>query len=70
MFRSISFSVTGSQATENLVFHDEGHEAQLFNYRRISGKEVRYVLNFGRKGGLEWKRIVVSDLHERVKEEH
>src|SRR5262245_54965874 len=46
------------------------HEAQLFNYLRIARKEVGYLLNFGRRGGLEWKRFVVSDLHERKKEEH
>jgi GxxExxY protein len=38
------------------------HEAQLFNYLRIAQKEVGYLLNYGRKGGLEWKRFVESDL--------
>lgn len=46
------------------------HEAQLFNYLRIAQKKVGYLLNFGRKGGLEWKRFVVSDLHGGTKQEH
>ncbi|MBL8892524.1 MAG: GxxExxY protein [Planctomycetaceae bacterium] len=44
------------------------HEAQLFNYMRISRVEVGYLLNFGRKGGLQWKRYVLSDLHPRSNE--
>jgi GxxExxY protein len=47
-----------------------GREAQLFNYLRIAQKEVGYLLNYGRKGGLEWKRYVVSDLHGTTKQEH
>ena len=39
------------------------HEAQLFNYLRISRRPVGYLINFGHKGDLEWKRFVVSDLH-------
>jgi GxxExxY protein len=39
------------------------HEAQLFNYMRIARKEVGYLINFGKKGHLEWKRFVISDLH-------
>ena len=39
------------------------HEAQLFNYMRIARKRVGYLLNFGRKGELEWKRFILSDLH-------
>jgi GxxExxY protein len=39
------------------------HEAQLFNYMRIARKRVGYLINFGRKGELEWKRFVVDDLH-------
>jgi GxxExxY protein len=46
------------------------HEAQLFNYMRISRQPVGYLLNFGHKGGLEWKRFVLSDLHKEQKEEH
>lgn len=40
------------------------HEAQLFNYMRIARKQVGYLINFGQKGELEWKRFVLSDLHE------
>lgn len=41
------------------------HEAQLFNYMRIARKQVGYLINFGKKGELEWMRIIVNDLHER-----
>jgi GxxExxY protein len=44
------------------------HEAQLFNYMRIARKKVGYLINFGKKGELEWKRFVVDDLHVRTKE--
>lgn len=40
------------------------HEAQLFNCLRIARQPVGYLLNFGRKGKLEWKRFIVSDLHQ------
>ncbi len=36
------------------------HEAQLFNYLRISKKYVGYLINFGSTNELEWKRFVVS----------
>lgn len=39
------------------------HEAQLFNYMRIARKQVGYLINFGRRGELEWKRFVIDDLH-------
>jgi GxxExxY protein len=39
------------------------HEGQLINYMRIARKQVGYLINFGKKGELEWKRFVVSDLH-------
>lgn len=39
------------------------HEAQLFNYMRIARQSVGYLLNFGRKSELEWKRFILSDLH-------
>ncbi|TWU28157.1 GxxExxY protein [Bythopirellula polymerisocia] len=39
------------------------HEAQLFNYMRIARQKVGYLINFGRKGDLEWKRFILSDLH-------
>ena len=40
------------------------HEAQLFNYMRIARQPVGYLLNFGMRGELEWKRFVLSDLHQ------
>ena len=39
------------------------HEAQLFNYMRIARKRVGYLINFGKKGKLDWKRFVIDDLH-------
>jgi len=39
------------------------HDAQLFNYMRIARQPVGYLINFGVKGGLEWKRFILSDLH-------
>ena len=41
------------------------HEAQLFNYMRIARKQVGYLINFGQKGELGWKRLIISDLHRR-----
>ncbi len=38
------------------------HEAQLFNYMRITRQPVGYLVNFGRKGELEWKRFILSGL--------
>jgi GxxExxY protein len=40
------------------------HEAQLFNYMRIARQPVGYLVNFGHKGALEWKRLILSDLIE------
>lgn len=40
------------------------HEAQLFNYMRIARQRVGYLINFGRSGGVEWKRFILSDLHD------
>jgi GxxExxY protein len=40
------------------------HEAQLFNYMRIARQPVGYLINFGHKDGLQWKRFILSDLHE------
>jgi GxxExxY protein len=39
------------------------HEAQLFNYMRIARQPVGYLINFGRKDDLEWKRFILTDLH-------
>jgi GxxExxY protein len=40
------------------------HEAQLFNYMGIACQPVGYLVNFGHKGALEWKRFILSDLTE------
>ena len=40
------------------------HEAQLFNYMRIARLPVGYLINFGHKDTLEWKRLILSDLIE------
>src|SRR5438128_9030421 len=37
-------------------------EAQLINYMRISKQPVGYLINFGHKGTLEWKRFILSEL--------
>lgn len=40
------------------------HEAQLFNDMRIARQRVGYLINFGYRGELEWKRFILGDLHE------
>jgi GxxExxY protein len=45
------------------------HEAQLLNYMRIARQPVGYLINFGHKAELQWKRFILSDLHERKNEE-
>ena len=35
------------------------HEAQLFNYMRISNKKVGYLINFGDSKELQWKRFAL-----------
>ena len=42
----------------------QDHEAQLFNYMRIARQPVGYLLNFGAKGELQWKRFILTDLHQ------
>jgi GxxExxY protein len=46
------------------------HEAQLFNYMRIARQPVGYLINFGHKGELQWRRFVLFDLHGNGEEEH
>ena len=38
------------------------HEAQLFNYMRIARQPVGYLINFGSKDKLQWKRFILSDI--------
>jgi GxxExxY protein len=40
------------------------HEAQLFNYMRIAKQRVGYLVNYGRKDELQWKRFIISDHHK------
>jgi len=35
------------------------HEAQLFNYMRLTGKEVGYLINFAPLKRVEWRRYVL-----------
>ena len=44
------------KAVGNLVSE---HEAQLFNYMRISNKKVGYLINFGTAKDLQWKRFIL-----------
>ena len=37
------------------------HEAQLLNYMRIARQPVGYLVNFGHKNTLEWKRFILSE---------
>ena len=36
------------------------HEAQLFNYMRVARMSVGYLINFGHKEKLEWKRFILT----------
>jgi GxxExxY protein len=42
------------------------HEAQLLNYMRIARQPVGYLVNFGHKDTLEWKRFILSELIGQV----
>lgn len=37
------------------------HDAQLINYLRLTRQPVGYLINFGHKDTLEWKRIILSE---------
>lgn len=37
------------------------HEAQLINYLRLTRRPVGYLINFGHKDTLEWKRLILSE---------
>jgi GxxExxY protein len=37
------------------------HEGQLINYLRITRQPVGYLINFGHKDTLEWKRFILSE---------
>jgi len=44
------------------------HEAQLINYLRITKQPVGYLINFGHKDTLEWKRFILSELIPQKKD--
>ncbi len=37
------------------------HEAQLYNYLRLTRRPVGYLINLGHKDTLEWKRLILSE---------
>jgi GxxExxY protein len=37
------------------------HEAQLYNYLRITKQPVGYLINFGTPDKLQWKRLILSE---------
>jgi len=37
------------------------HEGQLMNYMRLTRRPVGYLINFGHKDTLEWKRKILSE---------
>jgi GxxExxY protein len=43
------------------------HEAQVFNYMWVARQPVGYLINFGHKGELQWKRFILSDLRQGMK---
>ena len=43
------------------------HEAQLLNYMRISRSKIGYLINFGHKETLEWKRFIFTEEDLRPK---
>lgn len=40
---------------------NEEHESQLLNYMRLTKQPLGYLINFGKKGGLDFKRYVLSE---------
>jgi GxxExxY protein len=50
--------VTESKSVSQLA---PDHEAQLINYLRITRQPVGYLINFGHKDTLEWKRFTLSE---------
>jgi GxxExxY protein len=37
------------------------HEAQILNYLRITKQPLGYLINFGKRGGLDHKRFILSE---------
>ena len=40
---------------------DDIHRAQVINYLKATGFQLGLLVNYGRLGGLEWERIVLTD---------
>ena len=36
------------------------HEGQLFNYMKLTESKIGYLINFGHKSKLEWKRYILT----------
>ncbi len=45
------------------------HEEQLFNYIRITRQPVGYLINFGAKEKLEWKRFILAEFIPLISED-
>ena len=37
------------------------HDAQILNYLRITKRPLGYLINFGKAGGLDFKRVILSE---------
>lgn len=57
------FTVFGSLIAELKAVSEliPEHEAQLLNYLHLTQQPVGYLINFGRRGGLEWQRLIISE---------
>jgi GxxExxY protein len=40
---------------------EDAHRAQLLNYLKATGFQLGLLINYGRIGGLEWERIVLTE---------
>ncbi len=40
---------------------EDSHRAQVLNYLKATGFQLGVLVNYGRIGGLEWERLVLSD---------
>ncbi|WP_367870507.1 GxxExxY protein [Luteolibacter sp. Populi] len=40
---------------------EDAHRAQVLNYLKATGFQLGLLVNYGRLGGLEWERIVLSE---------
>ena len=70
MFKEEGYSLMGTafEVYNQLGYGmaEEVYQPQLFNYMRIARQSIGYLINFGRKGELQWKRFILSDLHEET----